>query len=102
AGPRGRKESTVAHPTADADAVVTAVLRGSFEYQGQKCSAASRMYIPESLWGEVRTGLADRVPELKVGDVANFENFMGAVIDAKEFASPGAEIDAERTKGRQR
>src|SRR5438128_2752601 len=80
-GETGGKDFILAHPSADADAVVTAVVRGSFEYQGQKCSAASRIYIPESIWGEMRGELADRVSELKVGDVADFENFMGAVID---------------------
>jgi 1-pyrroline-5-carboxylate dehydrogenase len=99
-GETGGKDFIVAHPTADADAVVTAVVRGSFEYQGQKCSAASRIYIPESMWGEMRGELADRVSELKVGDVADFENFMGAVIDAKAFATHKEALDEAASNGR--
>ncbi len=99
-GETGGKDFIVAHPSADADAVVTAVIRGSFEYQGQKCSAASRIYIPESMWSEMRSELADRVAELKVGDVADFENFMGAVIDAKAFATHKAALDEAASNGR--
>src|SRR5262249_31382979 len=99
-GETGGKDFIVAHPTADKDAVVTAVVRGSFEYQGKKCSAASRIYIPESMWGEMRDRLADQVGELKVGDVANFENFMGAVIDEKAFQTHKAAIDEARSNGR--
>jgi 1-pyrroline-5-carboxylate dehydrogenase len=99
-GETGGKDFIVAHPSADADAVVTAVVRGSFEYQGQKCSAASRIYIPESLWGEMRDELADRVSELKVGDVTDFENFMGAVIDANAFATHKEALDEAQSNGR--
>ena len=99
-GETGGKDFIVAHPTADADAVVTAVVRGSFEYQGQKCSAASRIYIPESIWDGMRDQLADRVGELKVGDVADFENFMGAVIDAKAFATHKEAIEEAKSNGR--
>jgi 1-pyrroline-5-carboxylate dehydrogenase len=99
-GETGGKDFIVAHPTADREAVVTAVVRGSFEYQGQKCSAASRIYIPESIWGDMRDELADRVSELKVGDVQNFENFMGAVIDAKAFATHKKAIDEAKSNGR--
>jgi 1-pyrroline-5-carboxylate dehydrogenase len=99
-GETGGKDFIVAHPTADREAVVTAVVRGSFEYQGQKCSAASRIYIPESIWGDMRDELADRVSELKVGDVANFENFMGAVIDAKAFATHKEALDEAKSNGR--
>jgi 1-pyrroline-5-carboxylate dehydrogenase len=99
-GETGGKDFIVAHPSADADAVVTAVVRGSFEYQGQKCSAASRIYIPESLWGDMRGELADRVSELKVGDVTNFENFMGAVIDATAFRAHRDAIEEARSNGR--
>jgi 1-pyrroline-5-carboxylate dehydrogenase len=80
-GETGGKDFIVAHPTADVDAVATAIVRGSFEYQGQKCSAASRVYAPENLWPELRERLVEQVGALKVGDVADFENFMGAVID---------------------
>ncbi|HEX3455041.1 MAG TPA: aldehyde dehydrogenase family protein, partial [Gaiellaceae bacterium] len=99
-GETGGKDFIVAHPSADADAVVTAVVRGSFEYQGQKCSAASRIYIPESMWSDMRSELADRVAELKVGDVADFENFMGAVIDEKAFATHKAALDEAASNGR--
>jgi 1-pyrroline-5-carboxylate dehydrogenase len=99
-GETGGKDFILAHPSADAAAVVTAVVRGSFEYQGQKCSAASRIYIPESMWGDMRGELADRVSELKVGDVANFENFMGAVIDAKAFQTHKDAIEEATSNGR--
>ena len=99
-GETGGKDFIVAHPTADAEAVVTAIVRGSFEYQGQKCSAASRVYIPESIWGDMRGELADRVAELKVGDVANFENFMGAVIDAKAFETHKQALEEAKGNGR--
>jgi len=99
-GETGGKDFIVAHPSADREAVVTAVVRGSFEYQGQKCSAASRIYVPESLWGDMRGELADRVSELKVGDVADFENFMGAVIDANAFNTHKQALDEARSDGR--
>jgi 1-pyrroline-5-carboxylate dehydrogenase len=82
-GETGGKDFIVAHRTADVDAVATAIVRGSFEYQGQKCSAASRVYAPSNLWPALRERLAEQVAELKMGDVADFSNFMGAVIDAK-------------------
>ena len=82
-GETGGKDFIVAHPSADVDAVATAIVRGSFEYQGQKCSAASRVYAPANLWPELRERLADEVAQIKMGDVADFENFMGAVIDEK-------------------
>jgi 1-pyrroline-5-carboxylate dehydrogenase len=99
-GETGGKDFILAHASADADAVVTAVVRGSFEYQGQKCSAASRIYIPESMWGDMRGELADRVAELKVGDVADFGNFMGAVIDAKAFETHKQAIEEATSNGR--
>lgn len=80
-GETGGKDFVLAHPSADPVAVTTALVRGAFEYQGQKCSAASRAYIPRSLWPAVRQGLQDRLPELHVGDVAQPGTFMGAVID---------------------
>ena len=85
-GETGGKDFIVAHPSADADAVATAILRGSFEYQGQKCSAASRVYIPRSLWEPVREHLADEVPGIGMGDITDFGNFMGAVIDDRAFS----------------
>ena len=82
-GETGGKDFIVAHPSADVAAVATAIVRGSFEYQGQKCSAASRVYAPSNLWPELRERLAAEVGEIRMGDVADFSNFMGAVIDAK-------------------
>jgi 1-pyrroline-5-carboxylate dehydrogenase len=90
-GETGGKDFIVAHPTADVEAVATAIVRGSFEYQGQKCSAASRIYAPSNLWPELRERLADEVASLKYGDVSDFSNFMGAVIDEKALKT---QIDA--------
>lgn len=98
-GETGGKDFIVAHPTADADAVVTAILRGSFEYQGQKCSAASRVYAPQSLWDHMRDRLADEARTIRMGDVADFSNFMGAVIDADSFAKQKDAIDYARSNG---
>jgi 1-pyrroline-5-carboxylate dehydrogenase len=86
-GETGGKDFIVAHPSADADALATAILRGSFEYQGQKCSAASRVFAPASLWPQVREQVAAEIGEMKMGDVADFSNFVGAVIDASSFAT---------------
>src|SRR5215216_3178705 len=86
-GETGGKDFIVAHPTADVDAVATAIIRGSFEYQGQKCSAASRVYAPANLWPALRERLQEQVSQLKVGDVSDFGNFMGAVIDSGSFAT---------------
>ncbi|GAB3627608.1 carnitine dehydratase [Pandoraea terrae] len=79
-GETGGKDFVVAHPSADVDALSIALIRGAFGYQGQKCSAASRAYIPKRLWGEVSKQLRDRLAELRVGDVADPKTFMGAVI----------------------
>jgi 1-pyrroline-5-carboxylate dehydrogenase len=92
-GETGGKDFIVAHPTADAEAVATAILRGSFEYQGQKCSAASRVYAPESMWPAIQEQLVSQVGELRCGDVADFSNFMGAVIDANSFATQKEAIE---------
>jgi 1-pyrroline-5-carboxylate dehydrogenase len=92
-GETGGKDFIVAHPTADAEAVATAILRGSFEYQGQKCSAASRVYAPESMWPAIQEQLVSQVGELKYGDVSDFSNFMGAVIDANSFATQKEAIE---------
>jgi 1-pyrroline-5-carboxylate dehydrogenase len=98
-GETGGKDFIVAHPSADLDSVATAILRGSFEYQGQKCSAASRVYAPSNLWPELRERLAAQVRELKVGDVGDFRNFMGAVIDAGSFATQKEAIEEARASG---
>ena len=84
-GETGGKDFILAHPSAEAEAVATAVVRGSFEYQGQKCSAASRLYVPSNIWPEVKERLVADVASIRMGDVADFENFMGAVIDANAF-----------------
>jgi len=84
-GETGGKDFIVAHPSADPIAFATAIVRGGFEYQGQKCSAASRVYCPESLWPRVREAAQGMIGQLRVGDVADFRNFMGAVIDRKAF-----------------
>src|SRR5205814_3476060 len=81
-GETGGKDFIVAHASADPAALATAIVRGGYEYQGQKCSAASRVYVPESLWkGGLRDRVLGMIGELRVGDVADFSNFMGAVID---------------------
>jgi 1-pyrroline-5-carboxylate dehydrogenase len=92
-GETGGKDFIVAHPSADVDAVATAIVRGAFEYQGQKCSAASRVFAPSNLWPELRERLAEEVKGLKVGDVNDFQNFMGAVIDGSSFKTQKAAID---------
>jgi 1-pyrroline-5-carboxylate dehydrogenase len=98
-GETGGKDFIVAHPSADPAAVATAILRGSFEYQGQKCSAASRVFMPSNLWPAVRDQLVQEVGGLKIGDVSDFGNFMGAVIDGSSFATQKAAIDEARASG---
>jgi 1-pyrroline-5-carboxylate dehydrogenase len=98
-GETGGKDFILAHPSADADAVVTAIVRGSFEYQGQKCSAASRIYAPSSLWPGMRDRLVEEVGTLKMGDVTDFSNFMGAVIDAKAWAEHRQAIEEAKASG---
>ena len=80
-GETGGKDFIVAHASADADALRTAIVRGSFEYQGQKCSAASRAYVPQSLWKRIRESLVEETNGLAMGDPADFRNFVNAVID---------------------
>jgi len=93
-GETGGKDFVIAHPSAEPDALVTALVRGAFEYQGQKCSAASRAYVPRSLWeGGVRDKLAAAADSLSYGDVTDFANFGGAVIDARAFAKHAAALD---------
>jgi 1-pyrroline-5-carboxylate dehydrogenase len=98
-GETGGKDFIGAHPSADAEAVATAILRGSFEYQGQKCSAASRVFAPASLWPQVREQVADEIGEMRMGDVADFANFMGAVIDAGSFATQKKAIEEAKAAG---
>lgn len=82
-GETGGKDFILAHPSADAASLATAIVRGGFEYQGQKCSAASRVYVPRSLWPEVRDRAVAAAEAMKVGDVADFSTFLGAVIDQR-------------------
>jgi 1-pyrroline-5-carboxylate dehydrogenase len=84
-GETGGKDFIFVHASADPDEVATAIVRGAFEYQGQKCSAASRAYIPESLWSGIKERLGDMISQITMGDVDNFENFMNAVIDESSF-----------------
>jgi len=95
-GETGGKDFIVAHASADIDVVVTAIIRGCFEYQGQKCSAASRVYLPDTTWTKIRDPLVATINDIKMGDVADFSNFMGAVIDAKAFRKISRYVDAAR------
>ena len=88
-GETGGKDFIVAHPSADVAALAVAIVRGSFEYQGQKCSASSRVYIPAALWPEVRDRVVAMIKDIRMGDVTDFRNFMGAVIDEKAFTKIG-------------
>jgi 1-pyrroline-5-carboxylate dehydrogenase len=92
-GETGGKDFIIAHPSADPQEVAVAIARGGFEYQGQKCSAASRVYIPQSLWNEVRDRTVAMMEEIKVGDITDFRNFMGAVIDEKAFTKISGYLD---------
>ena len=98
-GETGGKDYVLAHPSASADALIVGLARGAFEYQGQKCSAASRAYVPRSLWPQVRDGLADLVAEIPMGDVADLSNFMGAVIDERAFRTHTDAIARARSEG---
>ena len=92
-GETGGKDFLVAHPSADPAVLKTAMTRGAFEYQGQKCSALSRAYVPASLWAEIKDGFRTEVDALTMGDVADLGNFIGAVIDDRAFAKNKAAID---------
>ncbi|WP_261327118.1 L-glutamate gamma-semialdehyde dehydrogenase [Modestobacter marinus] len=93
-GETGGKDFVVAHPSADVDVLRTALIRGAFEYQGQKCSAASRAYVPCSLWARMRDDLVDTTESLPMGDVTDFSNFMGAVIDSRSFGKLSKVLEA--------
>ena len=84
-GETGGKDFVFAHESADPELLTNSLIRGAFEYQGQKCSAASRAYIPKSLWAKIRDNLIDKVKNIAVGDTCDFKNFMGAVIDERAF-----------------
>jgi 1-pyrroline-5-carboxylate dehydrogenase len=97
-GETGGKDFVVAHASADPQALAVALVRGAFEYQGQKCSAASRAYIPKSLWPVVKGKLIDMIASIKMGDVRDFRNFMGAVIDDKAFTKIAEYIEDAKKK----
>ncbi|MDN5851888.1 MAG: L-glutamate gamma-semialdehyde dehydrogenase [Actinomycetia bacterium] len=97
-GETGGKDFIVAHPSADIDVLRTAMIRGAFEYQGQKCSAASRAFVPRSVWARLRDDLASEVDALAMGDVADFSNFMGAVIDRRSYDKVTAAQAMARTE----
>jgi 1-pyrroline-5-carboxylate dehydrogenase len=97
-GETGGKDFIVVHPSADPQASAVAVVRGGYEYQGQKCSAASRIYVARSIWNDVRDRIVAMITEIGVGDVQDFRNFMGAVIDRKAFDSISAYLaEAKRS-----
>jgi 1-pyrroline-5-carboxylate dehydrogenase len=99
-GETGGKDFVLAHPSAEPEALEVALVRGAFEYQGQKCSAASRAYVPRSLWdGGLRDGLADRTRSLTYGDVTDLSNFGGAVIDRRSFDRLAAVVRGASDKG---
>ena len=92
-GETGGKDFIVAHPDCDKDGLIVALLRGAFEFQGQKCSAASRAYIPESVWNSIKDEYCSEVGKIKMGDPRDFSNFMSAVIDRKSFDNITGYID---------
>ncbi|MEV6206059.1 L-glutamate gamma-semialdehyde dehydrogenase [Kitasatospora sp. NPDC051914] len=92
-GETGGKDFLIAHPSADPDALRTAMIRGAFEYQGQKCSALSRAYLPRSLWARMREDFLAEVDALPVGDVTDLSNFMGALIDRRAYEKNRAAIE---------
>jgi 1-pyrroline-5-carboxylate dehydrogenase len=100
-GETGGKDFIFAHASAadDVDALATAIVRGGYEYQGQKCSAASRIYVPESLWPKLKPRLQEFIAELRMGDVTDFRNFMGAVIDEKSFKKVSSYIELAKQSG---
>jgi 1-pyrroline-5-carboxylate dehydrogenase len=99
-GETGGKDFIVAHPSADAAALAVAIVRGGFEFQGQKCSAVSRVYVPRSLWADLRERLVAMIEDIKVGDVQDFRNFMGAVIDRRAFDKISQYIDVARREAK--
>jgi 1-pyrroline-5-carboxylate dehydrogenase len=99
-GETGGKDFILAHPSADVDSLAVAMVRGAYEYQGQKCSAASRAYIPDTLWPAVRDRVVGMIEDIRMGDVSDFRNFMGAVIDRRAFTRLKEHLDqAKRDPG---
>jgi 1-pyrroline-5-carboxylate dehydrogenase len=95
-GETGGKDFIVAHASADVDALAVAMVRGAYEYQGQKCSAASRAYIPDTLWPAVKERVVAMIEDIRMGDVADFRNFMGAVIDRRAFTRIREHLEAAK------
>jgi 1-pyrroline-5-carboxylate dehydrogenase len=98
-GETGGKDFVMAHASADVDVLRTALVRGAFEYQGQKCSAASRAYVPRSVWDRMRDDFVSLTESLPVGPVTNLSNFMGAVIDDRAFAKNAGAIERAKSAG---
>ncbi len=99
-GETGGKDFIVAHPSSDDDALITAIIRGGYEFQGQKCSAASRVYVARSVWERIHERLSDTIAQVRMGDVRDFRNFMGAVINQAAFDKHAAAIaEAKNTSG---
>ena len=99
-GETGGKDFVIAHPSADPSVLRTALIRGAFEYQGQKCSAASRAYVPRSVWDRMGDDFISEVDGLPMGDPTDFSNFLGAVIDQRAYAKQVAAIErAKATDG---
>ncbi|HEY2906083.1 MAG TPA: L-glutamate gamma-semialdehyde dehydrogenase [Vicinamibacterales bacterium] len=99
-GETGGKDFIVAHPSADVEALAVAIVRGGFEFQGQKCSAASRVYVPRSIWNEVRDRTVAMMEDIKMGDIQDFRNFMGAVIDKRAFEKISEYVEHARGKAK--
>jgi 1-pyrroline-5-carboxylate dehydrogenase len=96
-GETGGKDFILAHPSADVDALAVGIVRGAYEYQGQKCSAASRAYIPDTLWPAVQERVVAMIEDIRMGDVADFRNFMGAVIDRRSFTRLRDHLERAKT-----
>jgi len=96
-GETGGKDFILAHATANVRALAVAIVRGGYEYQGQKCSAVSRVYVPDTMWSQLKPILLDFIGSLRMGDIRDFSNFMGAVIDRKAFQKIVGYIDAARS-----
>jgi 1-pyrroline-5-carboxylate dehydrogenase len=99
-GETGGKDFIVAHASADPQALAVAIARGGFEFQGQKCSAASRVYVPRSIWNDVRDRTVAMMDEMRMGDVTDFRNFVGAVIDEKAFKKISEYLDDARSNAK--
>jgi 1-pyrroline-5-carboxylate dehydrogenase len=99
-GETGGKDFIVAHSSADPQALAVAIARGGFEFQGQKCSAASRVYVPRSMWNDVRDRTVAMMEEMRMGDVTDFRNFVGAVIDEKSFKKISEYLDDARANAK--